>query len=603
MDVGSLRSEWYGIPFGHQSSGGATLKIPRFLADLIIWQRHAEQPYVKYASAFKNPVHDHFLQACRDTLTTRQLRIHPWFEELAHAYTNNQEVIYLGAASTGKSLFTGLAFLMDLVADIGNLYACMVSTDKQTLQQRSFASAVEYLNCLTANGIPVPLKFVGSKCAIIPTSGSEDLQGVKSMIKGVAISEGSDQDAKRSLLGIHLPRIRSAADEFENMGVRSKAFVSAQANMRMGCTDYKMVIAFNPQSLNSPGCRIATPKDPGGWGVLDPDTAKTWYTKENRCVVRLDGLKSPGITDPSLTFLPTKKSIEELVKAFGGNWDHPDVWSMVRGFPALNRPEATVLTDAEVITYKMCDQSDWRGDSAAMLVGGLDPAFTADGDDCVLQLADIGYRSDSILTIRMRDPIKFTLEASSKIPMSYQIVGQLKTHMEDTGLKMQYLAIDDSGTQSIADIVAKELAGGFLRVSFGNKASDMPVSMADTTLANKKYGNLITELWMSLAELGRYGQIRRFPEAAVSQFTRRRFHPSRKPRLLETKAEFKQRTGLGSPDEGDACALCIAVARFVLGVKAGASLLEPEGRVVNYQPVDMERMLAINNLKSTYGIR
>jgi hypothetical protein len=159
-----------------------------------------------------------------------------------------------------------------------------------------------------------------------------------------------------------------------------------------------------------------------------------------------------------------------------------------------------------------------------------------------------------------------------------------------------------SGTQSIADIVAKEISGGFLRVSFGNKASDLPVSIADPTLANKKYGNLITELWMSLAELGRYGQIRKFPEAAVAQFTRRRFNPRRNPRILETKAEFKQRTGLGSPDEGDACALCIAVVRFVLGVKAGASLLEPEGRPVNYQPVDMSRVMAINNLKSTYGV-
>jgi hypothetical protein len=389
----SLRTEWYGIPFGQQAAGMAPTRIPRFLADLIIWQRHKEAPYLKYASAFKNPVHEHFLQACRDMLTPRQLRIHPWFEDLAQAYTNNQEVIYLGAASTGKSLFTGLAFLMDLVADIGNLYACMVSTDKQTLQQRSFASAVEYLNCMTANQIPVPLKFVGSKCAIIPTSGSEDLQGVKSMIKGVAISEGSDQDAKRSLLGIHLPRIRSAADEFENMGVRAKAFVSAQANMRMGCTDFKMVVAFNPQSLNSPGCRLATPKELGGWGVLDPETAKTWYTKEGRCVVRLDGLKSPGIKDPTLTFLPTKKSIDELVASFGGNWDHPDVWSMVRGFPALNRPEGTVLTDSEVITYKMTEPSEWRGDSSSIVVGGLDPAFTSEGDDCVQQLA--GFSTDS----------------------------------------------------------------------------------------------------------------------------------------------------------------------------------------------------------------
>jgi hypothetical protein len=262
-----------------------------------------------------------------------------------------------------------------------------------------------------------------------------------------------------------------------------------------------------------------------------------------------------------------------------------------------------MLTDAEVLTFKMTDSCMWQGDSSAMVIGGLDPAFTADGDDCILQLADIGYRTDGVLTLRLRPPIKFKLEASSGVPMSYQIVGQLKTKMIDTGLRMNHLAIDDSGTQSIADVVAKELGTGFLRILFGGKASDLPVSMADSTPASKRYGNKGTEIWAALAELGRYGQVRQLSLEAAAQLTRRRFSPRRHPKILETKAEFKKRTGLGSPDEADGAALCAAVARFTLGVRPGASMLEPQGRPPPNTVIDMARIRAVNSIKSSYAPR
>jgi hypothetical protein len=199
--------------------------------------------------------------------------------------------------------------------------------------------------------------------------------------------------------------------------------------------------------------------------------------------------------------------------------------------------------------------------------------------------------------------LKLRIEASSKVPISYQVVGQLKTIMQDTGLQMRHLAIDDSGSQSIADIVAKELGYGALRIMFGGKASDQPMSMVDATPANKKCGSACTEIWMALAEFVRYKQIRGLGAEAVKQLTRRQFNDRRYPKILEDKRTFKKRTGLGSPDEADGASLCVAVARFVMGLRPGASMLEPEGRVAHSATIDMERVKAINNLKSTYTAR
>jgi hypothetical protein len=278
---------------------------------------------------------------------------------------------------------------------------------------------------------------------------------------------------------------------------------------------------------------------------------------------------------------------------------------MIRGFPPVNTSTSTILTDAELLQFKALEDSEWLGDNRApTLVGGLDPAFTSEGDNCVLQLADVGFLVGGTLAMRFRDTIYIRIEASSPVPVSYQIVEQLRKIMVETGLRLDHLAIDDSGTQSIADIVTKELGQGCFRVNFGSRASADPVSMVDTRPAHEVWGNSGTELWGAIAEYVRYGQIRRMPSKAAEQFTRRQFNVSRRPKILKSKKQSRVDMGDRSPDEGDGVALCAAIARFVLGMKPGASTLDPGGLpvVVPMSSFNRERMLALNNLRTTYGL-
>jgi hypothetical protein len=597
--MSNLRRDWNFLP-------GITFDapVPEYYALLQGWLRHEEEPF--NTIDYKYPPHECFLRACRLLFTRKQLSTHPWFERMAYGHTHNRTMIVLGAASTGKSHFAGVATLLAMVADIGNVYSILVSTSKEALLKRSYASVLEYLNCLKANGAGVPLKFVAQKTAVVPDNASDDLTNVKSRIDGVAMSEGSEEDAKRSVIGVHLPRVRAICDEIEVLGNRAKAFLSAQANLVQGCSDYRMLILFNPMGMHLPGTQLATPRDQGGWASLDPDAAEEWFTRAGHYVLRLDGFKSPGIKDPKeYGFLPTRQSIDHVIQMNHGNADSPDVWAMVRGFPPLNTATGTVLTDAELLKFKALEDEQWLGDGRTPgLVGGLDPAFTSDGDSCVLQLADVGYLVGGILAVKYRDPIYIKIEASSATPVSYQIVEQLRKVMSETGLQLNNLAIDDSGTQSIADIVTKELGYGCFRVNFGARASDSSVSMVDARPAYEVWGNSGTELWGAVAEYVRYGQVRRMPAKAAEQFTRRQFDINRRPKILKSKKKSRMDLGDRSPDEGDAAALCAAIARFVLGLKPGASTLDPGGLVpvVPTSSFDRTRMLALNNLRSTYGM-
>ena len=594
MSRDELRADWYDIPW--------STPITKYMADLSIWQKHKEEPLLHYAGAFKNPVHEHLLEACRSMFTPRQLRIHSWFEDCAEAYTNNDFIVYLGGGSTGKSHFVGLAALLDMVADKGNCYIAMVSTSKEMLLQRSMASSIEYLNCLQANRIPVPLKFIGQRCAIVPSTAADDLQNVKSMIRGIAIAEGTEVDARGAVLGVHLPRVRSVCDEIENMGGRANVFLSAQSNARMGAVSYKCCLMFNPQDLSAPGCVIATPDLDGGWAALDIDKDVKWKTRGGAQVVRFDGHKSPGLADTTLTFLPTKESIADVLKRCGGNTQHRDYYAMVRGFPVLSASAGTILSNSELIFHKATEDCQWRGDKAPMVIGGFDPAFTAEGDDAVLQLADLGYCTEGRLVMRFRERLVLQVDSSSKIPVAYQLVGQLKDAIQATGLQIGNLAIDDSGTQSVCDVVAKEIGTGFLRVNFGTKASDLPVSLANATPANKVFGNTASELWGVFAEYVRFGHCRKLSTKAAEEFTTRQFDLKRNPKIMETKRAYKKRMSRRSPDDADACALCGAVLRFVLGVRPGASLLEPRGAIITAPTVDLGRLKALNNLKTSYGV-
>jgi len=571
-------------------------RVPIHQRHLELWQRWREPPYC-FANLL-NPVGEHFLEACRMLFTEKQLKIHPWFEAMTHAYAEHDGVILLGAASSGKSHWAGYTLLLDYITDPQNLYACMVSTSKDMLLMRSMASAIEALHNLKASGkLSVPFKYVAQKCAIVPDDIDDaNFPNVKAMVKGVAIREGSVQDAKAAIMGVHLPRVRTCADEFENMESRAQAFLDAQDNLAAS-GQHKMILLFNPQSRFAPGCLLATPK--AGWSSVEVERDDSWMTRENYRVLRLDGHKSPGLQDPErYPFLPTAKSIEIIKQRNQGNVDSPGYWTFVRAFPPPQGVRRTILTEAMVLNYHMQDSVVWK--DTFVKVAGLDPAFTADGDDCVLVTARVGMTSAGFVVICYDRVHYIPIRASDPRPVAEQIIEGVSSVLQTEDIQARHVGVDDSGTQSIGDMLVMKLGAEVYRVNFTAKPPDLPVSVANPTPASLRYRNQVTWMYYTIVEYAQRDQIKGLPESACGQFCNRMLRDAVSPLQLEAKRDYKGRNKQKSPDEADACAIIAAMCRERLGLMPGTSIFRPGGARVPRSLWQDQRLRDINNLETSY---
>ena len=148
---------------------------------------------------------------------------------------------------------------------------------------------------------------------------------------------------------------------------------------------------------------------------------------------------------------------------------------------------------------------------------------------------------------------------SSTRPAVYQITDFVRALAKERGLALGNLAVDDSGTQSVASVLEVEAGTAPVRCNFAAKASANPHPQPGVPV-RPRFKNLVTEMWYRVAALGREGRLRRFPESAARQFCSRRFRRGIVPLALETKDDYAGRNAGRSPDEADALALCVLAA-------------------------------------------
>lgn len=588
-------------------------------ADLIIWQRHKEEPF-KHANFIENSPHEHFLSAVRALFTRRQVGIHPWFERMAYHYTMEDVVIMMGAASCSKSFFAGIAIFLDYLASFGassdpsgdqaeaeGMYANMVSTTKEKLMQRSLASAIDGLSYLRASPqYLVPFRFVGQKCAIVPEATPDtDVLSVKARIDGIAISEGTSVDARGAVIGVHLPRIRSCADELENMGSKAAIFLEAQDNMMAGCHDFKRLVLFNPQDEGAPGSQLAEP--PGGYRSITLDTDE-WRNRAGELVLRFDGHKSPGRKNPgAYPYLPNDAYFKKVLARNNGNEDSPGYWSFVRAFPPPRMGHDTVITREMVHQWGMDRAQQWEYPPDKF--AALDPAFTSGGNDCQMVRGYVGRELNSGRVIIGFDPAVHTIpiEASSPLPVLQQIGDGVKEKLGEWGIPITQFACDDSGTQNVADYLEILLGRGLYRCNYNSRPPKVQTGQAVDATADKKYRNFISFAYYCVAEFAQFGQIRGLPKQAVDEFCSRRLDQKLKGTLtIETKKQYKARMKDGeSPDTSDCCAMLVAMIRDRFGLAPGSDAwgLQWFGadETPNSEPADVRDINNLELLSGRYG--
>lgn len=591
----------YGIDFpAHWSDVQIELKC---------W-KHWREPVYR-AGSLKDP-HECFFRALRTPLvggdrilTDDEWRISRWSEEHVYDWTNESGIIVWGCASSSKSWEYGLLSLMDWYVDPNDTITLMASTSKDALLKRTFASVVHYHTLFKHKGSLFPGRYVPSKFAVVLSEDDMEAASTKTGVWGIAVTDGPVAEAVGRIRGMHALYVRLIVDELSAMppAVWDKKL---RHNLRVGTNDLKTIGLTNIDAIDDLAGRNSEPI--GGWGSVTMETER-WRTHQG-IVRRHDGFKSPAIVEPDgakkFPHLLTQEALDEAVKEEGGNADAPAIISMYRAWPPDVSSRPVVVTPSEATKWGMRPVADQRPNwlYQPTVVAGLDGS--GGGDNIALQFLLIGIVSNGERWIWFEPEEIVPIKAGAgEMPVTDQVVAYCLPRFATMGLQPQHLGIDDTGPQGLADAICRAWSAGPQRYVFSSTPTEMPVSAFNHKAAKEKYADMVTEVCYLYREFGQYSQLKNVSPTILSQLTTREvIHRGKRLALIDKKT-YKKQTGRRSPDQMDAGAMALGVARHILGFAPGAKEFTPDGPVEQFVnpgvEFDQNVVAAINNLKSDYG--
>lgn len=513
------------------------------------------------------------LNAAMKLVDRDAFRVSEWSEQHFHDFVMYDKLITIGAASSSKSSDCGLLLVLDWITDPLHTVTLLGSTTKEDLKSRSWEAVERYHHAIRNNkvGLLIPGKISkqGQKLINVDEDDVSESSGEKAGIQGRAINEGG------RLQGAHAKFVRLVVDELAEI-TNHEAIKTAIANLRVGTQSFKFIGLANPESWENPSCQYMIPVQ--GIEKVDVDTG-SWMSTFGCFVRHHDGLKSPCIKDPKLVnefpFLMSMKQYEEALREAGGNPDAPQIWKMIRGFPAPAGASIPTVLDLRVADEMRVGEPLQNKQSFRVVgvAGGIDPAWSEGGDGA--------YRAKVVVYNVLDKPIldfeggltRLTISASDPRPVTKQLRDQVIDAMRRPGYepRLRDTAIDSSGNQGLADDLDIVLAESSLHVNSSQRASEYPLRALDSRKAKEVVYDRGTEAWAVLAEFCRAGMVRGLPREAIEQLTRRRYacRAGTTSQMFPLRMEGKDKLRLRikkSPDECDACALAALAVKERLGI-------------------------------------
>jgi hypothetical protein len=381
----------------------------------------------------------------------------------------------------------------------------------------------------------------------------------------IAAEQSRTREATNKLIGIKAKRVLLVADELSEL---------SEAILQAGLSNLSMNPQFQLIGMSNPNSRFDAfgiwSEPINGWDSVDTHTADGWATKWGGDYIRLDGERSPNIIAGEAVYpwLPTQEKIDEDKALLGP--ESRGYMRMVRAVFFDSDETTGIYGENELTMSKAMSTVEWEG--TPIKVAGIDPAFTNGGDRTILYTASVGYDTTGQYVIEFGEAIHLNDDATNKaVPRTYQIVRQIKEHCEKRKILPENVAVDATGAGApFCDVLSGEWASGFLRVSFGGKASDKRVSANSKSVGTELYVNRVSELWFVGKELMRTRQVFGVDTDLAQEITSRNYDMIKSGTLrvkIESKPEFKARFGR-SPDLADAAFLALDCARQRLGLVA-----------------------------------
>ena len=525
-----------------------------------------------------------------------------WSERRVHAWCYNEFMTWWGPAASAKSTDGAILALCDWLAAPDKTSVTLCSTSIEGLRQRIWREVVRFHSIAKMQdpGLFGAFRKQPPTLAYEPDDNDTAASTINAIF-GIAMPEGSDENAMRNAFGKHNRYNILILDEMQMM---HPAAMNAYDNTSAGGIINRFLGMGNPWSRLDGLGKASEPM--GGWNSINP-SMESWKTKRGICLY-FDGLKSPGITDPKrYHFLVCQKDIDAMTIDPGV--DSPRFWSQRRGFCPPEGMTETVLTNNFISKFDMTGKAIWL--RKPKVIAGFDPAFSSGGDRACYVGADVGEERSGKTVLQVRPPEYINLSlADNGEPLTYNLANDVIDKLIRDGITPGDMSMDTTGAQralaDIIDILWRERVaktpglgtGTTNRISFGGAAAKEQFSLTDRSLSHDLFGNKVTELWMLFREYGMGGQIRGLDETAGLEFCSRlvlkKIFGGKV--TVEPKVEMKTRTGGKSPDTADADVCVAHHVRYVMGIMPGGVA----GAIAIKRFNDLERDLSLDYSDPTY---
>lgn len=369
----------------------------------------------------------------------------------------------------------------------------------------------------------------------------------ESGIFGIATGqdEGDIQKAIDKIIGFHAKHAMAVVDEAQ---ATNFAIVKGCLSLEAGAESFQLILPGNPDSELDTLGQMSEPI--GGYDSITLEDDR-WNTKQGVCIW-FDCYECPRVKEGD-EFYPgmlRQRDIDSAITQYGE--DSPEFWRTRRGRIAPQGITKIVLSPSIVTKFRARDRAIWV--SGFTMGAGLDPAYEG-GDRCMLRFGKCGEMTDGKTGIELNEFLHVKTQASKlDDPLHYQIVRIVKDACEthDPPVAPENFALDSTGEGGgLASIFQREWSAAITLVEFGGSASTLPVSEFNPKPSNQEYLYRVTELWYTFRTMVQNGLIRGLDKEAEIEFCRRIYKMRGNLKMLESKADMKERTRK-SPDLADA---------------------------------------------------
>lgn len=498
-----------------------------------------------------------------------------------NALHENRMICILGGGAMGKTMSTCAYYLLAWVADPAWCKVELASSSEKHLQKNAFGDLVRLHEDAS---LVLPGKVDSESIAL----DKKRAQGIFTLV----IPGGPD--SKATLKGSHL-KPRPAHPKY---GRRSRVFclvdesqevpanIFGQIKNRFSGLDeddvdhQKFCLTANPKSVFSEFGNVAKPVR--GWGSITR-ADEQWESALGWTVVSLDAMRHENVVQRKRVFpgFVTWAGVQTRLKDCHGDWDDPQMWTYVYGkFPPLGT-SSTIIKQ----TWLTAAEGEWVFDDAIAVKAGADVAFTGDRPTLAIgrvgrAIAWVDYAGEQHKLPMPRMAIQIDAVTVVSRGDSQDLADNYMEPLRPLGCRPEGFGIDMTGQRGVYDIIRRQWAqkvsllpsgetfAPIHGIEYASSPSEMKVAEEDTSTPKEMYDIMASSLWYEAAKLFELGVIKigkGVDIKVLGELSARQggMQPGLGKKLtVESKKEFKRRTGMSSPDLGDAALIMLHVARI-----------------------------------------